>query len=210
MAAPSTSQAGTRPMRADAQRNVARLIAAAREAFSERGADASMDDIANRAGVGSGTLYRHFPTKAALIEAVYRDGVVTLCARGDELLRTLPPGEALFEWLRALVVYVTQKRGLAGSLLASVDKAALFAEVHAMINATGSAHLERAKAAGAIRADVELGDVIKLASAIAHAGEQSPDGTELSDRLLRLAFDGFRQPAEGGRDASARGGRRGA
>ncbi len=205
MAAPSGTRAGSRPMRADAQRNVARLIAAAREAFSDRGADASMDDIARRAGVGSGTLYRHFPTKAALIEAVYRDGVVTLCQRGDELLRTLPPEEALFEWLRALVAYVTQKRGLAGTLLASIDKDALFAQVHAMIAATGSAHLDRAKAAGVIRADVELNDVIKLASAIAHAGEQSPEGEVLSDRLLRLAFDGLRQPvaAGGGRSRTS-------
>jgi AcrR family transcriptional regulator len=194
----ASDHAATRPMRADARRNVARLIAVAREAFSERGADASMDDIARRAGVGSGTLYRHFPTKAALIEAVYRDGVNTLCERGEEYLTTLPPDTALFEWLRALVAYVTQKRGLAGSLLASIDTTSLFADVHAKIAASGGALLERAKEAGAVRSDVELNDVVKLASAIAHAGEQSPEGADLSDRLLRLAFDGLRQtPATG-------------
>jgi AcrR family transcriptional regulator len=195
MAAPSVRQTGVRPMRADARRNVARLIAAAREAFSERGADASMDDIARRAGVGAGTLYRHFPTKAALIEAVYRDGVVTLCARSDDLLRTLPPEEGLFEWLRALVTFITQKRGLAGSLLASIDTTALFAEVHASINETGTTFLNRAKAAGAVRSDVDLKDLVRLTGAIAQTGEQSPEGEELSTRLLRLAFDGLRQKA---------------
>jgi AcrR family transcriptional regulator len=193
MTAPAGDQAGTRPMRADARRNVARLISVAREAFSERGADASMDDIARRAGVGSGTLYRHFPTKGALIEAVYRDGVNTLCARGDDYLATLPPDQALFAWLRALVAYVTEKRGLAGSLLGSIDTTSLFAETHAKIGASGGALLERAKDAGAVRPDVELQDVVKLASAIAHAGERSPEGADLSDRLLRLAFDGLRQ-----------------
>jgi AcrR family transcriptional regulator len=189
---PARAHADRGPLRADARRNVDRLIAVAREAFAERGAEASMDDIARRAGVGSGTLYRHFPTKAALIEAVYRDGVETLCARGDELLVTRPPTDALFEWLRALVDYVTQKRGLARSLLSSIDTSALFAETHARIAATGGAQLARAKAIGAVRPDVELMDVIRLASAIAAAGEQSPEGAALSDRLLRLAFDGLR------------------
>jgi AcrR family transcriptional regulator len=193
--AAAASHTEPRPMRADARRNVARLISVAREAISERGAEASMDDIARRAGVGSGTLYRHFPTKASLIEAVYRDGVNTLCARGDEYLASLPPDRAMFEWLRALVGYVTEKRGLAGSLLTSMDTASLFAEMHARIAASGGALLDRAKDAGAIRPDVELMDVIRLASAIAHAGEQSPEGAALSDRLLKLAFDGLRESA---------------
>ncbi len=197
MTASTRGQVGARPMRADARRNVERLIAVAREAFSERGTDAaSMDDIAKRAGVGSGTLYRHFPTKAALVEAVYRDGVNRLCARGEEYLATLPPDRAMFEWLRALVAYITEKRGLAGSLLSSMDTTTLFADTHAKIAASGGALLERAKDAGAVRTDVELKDVIRLVGAIAQAGEQSPEGAELSDRLLELAFDGLRQPAQ--------------
>ncbi len=197
MTASTRGRVGARPMRADARRNVERLIAVAREAFGERGTDAaSMDDIARRAGVGSGTLYRHFPTKAALVEAVYRDGVNRLCARGEEYLATMPPDRAMFEWLRALVAYVTEKRGLAGSLLGSMDTTTLFADTHKRIAASGGALLERAKAAGAVRTEVELKDIIRLAGAIAQAGEQSPEGADLSDRLLRLAFDGLRQPSQ--------------
>ena len=179
--------------RADAQRNIDRLIVAAREAFTEHGASASLDDIARRAGVGPGTLYRHFPTRQALIEAVYREGVASLCATGDRLRETEPPADAFVDWLRAFADYAAQKRGLAGALMETIGKdSPLFAEVHAMITATGSALLDRAKAAGAIRPDVALGDVIRLVSALAHAGEQSPEGAALSDRLLLLALDGLR------------------
>ena len=179
--------------RADAQRNIDRLIVAAREAFTEHGANASLDDIARQAGVGPGTLYRHFPTRQALIEAVYRDGVASLCATGDRLRETEPPAEAFVDWLRAFAAYVAQKRGLASSLMATIGKdSPLFAEVHAMITATGGALLDRAKEAGAIRPDVALADVIKLVSALSQAGEQSTEGAALSDRLLLLALDGLR------------------
>ncbi len=181
-------------MRADAARNVQRLLAAAREAFAEHGSEASLDDIARRAGVGPGTLYRHFPNRGTLLEAVYLDGVRTLCAEGDRLLETEPPTEALIDWLRAFATYVTGKRGLAKSLLESVDnRDQIFRQSHEMINRTGTALLDRAKAAGAIRDDLELMDVIRLSNAIALAGEQSPDGAALSNRLLQLAVDGLRR-----------------
>ncbi len=186
-AAPAGTQ---RVLRADARRNRDRLIATAREVLAARGAEASLDDIARRAGVGSGTLYRHFPTRGALVEAVYRDGVETLCATGEDLLRTRPPADALYEWLRAFVDFVSQKRGLAGSLLASIDTTALFADTHAMIAAVGGALLERAKAAGEIRVETQLMDLVKFANAVALACERSPD-EGLADRLLRLAFDGL-------------------
>src|SRR4051794_36209813 len=86
-------------LRADARRNVAALIAAAREAFTAEGANAPLDDIARAAGVGSGTLYRHFPTRLALLEAVYRDSVERLCADGQRLAATEPPAQALVDWL---------------------------------------------------------------------------------------------------------------
>ncbi len=191
----SIGQAAPRK-RADAQRNIERLIAAAREAFTQHGADASLDDIARRAGVGPGTLYRHFPTRQALIEAVYRDGVVGLCATGDRLAETEPPADAFVDWLRAFVEYATQKRGLANALMVTIGKnSPLFAETHGMITATGTRLLDRAKEAGAIRSDLDLVEVIRLASAIAHAGEQSADGSALSDRLLQLALEGLRGPA---------------
>src|SRR3954452_21187219 len=94
-----------RPQRADARRNVERLIAVAREAFAENGADASLDDIARRAGVGPGTLYRHFPNRMPLMESVYRDNVEALCASASELLSAPSPGEALAQWMRAFLDY---------------------------------------------------------------------------------------------------------
>ena len=105
-----------RVRRADAQRNVERLIAAAREAFTAHGPNAPLDDIARTAGVGAGTLYRHFPTRLALFEAVYRDSVERLCADGEWLAATEPPAEALVDWLKGFVTVVSQKRGLAAAL----------------------------------------------------------------------------------------------
>src|ERR687888_1633161 len=127
--------AAARARRADAQRNVERLIAAAREAFAENGPNAPLDDIARAAGVGAGTLYRHFPTRLALFEAVYRDNVERLCAEGERLAATEPPAEALVDWLRGFVSVVSQKRGLATALTDEGRASELFAECHAMINA---------------------------------------------------------------------------
>jgi AcrR family transcriptional regulator len=180
-----------RPLRADAQRNVERLIAAARDAFAIHGPEASLDDIARRAGVGSGTLYRHFPTRVSLMEAVYRESVRSFCADGDRLLATESAADALIDWLRGFVGYVAQKRGLAAALTGDQARSSgIFAEAHEMIAATGTALLERAKAAGAVRKDVSLMDLMRLVGAIAQAGETSSEGAALSDRLLLLAMEG--------------------
>jgi AcrR family transcriptional regulator len=190
-----------RARRADAQRNVERLIAAAREAFAARGSNAPLDDIARAAGVGAGTLYRHFPTRLALLEAVYRDSVERLCAEGGRLSEMEPPADALIDWLRGFVGVVSQKRGLASALADEGQASELFAQCHAMINTTGGELLERAKAAGAVRDDIALGDVLRMAKAFAQAAETSPEGAALAERLLVLAMDGLR-PRAGG--ASAR------
>jgi AcrR family transcriptional regulator len=185
-----------RPMRADARRNVELLLAAARDAFAEHGPNASLDDIARQAGVGPGTLYRHFPNRLALLEAAYRDVVDNLCAEGESLLEAEPPGEALVGWLRRFVGYVAVKHGLAAALSREVGKdSAVFAESRTRVHAIGGALLARAKDAGAIRPDADLADVFQLVSAIAQAGEQSPEGAALSDRLLDLAMDGLRSEA---------------
>jgi AcrR family transcriptional regulator len=181
-----------RALRADARRNADLLIAAAREAFASNGANAPLDDIARAAGVGSGTLYRHFPTRLALIEAVYRDSVERLCADGDRLAATEAPAAALVDWLRGFVTVVSEKRGLAAALSDEGRAQSLFGECHAMINAAGSALLDRAKDAGAIRADVPLDDVLKMAKAFALAAETSPEGSALAERLLTLSMDGLR------------------
>ena len=182
-----------RPMRADARRNVDLLVAAAREAFAAHGPEASLDDIARSAGVGSGTLYRHFPTRLALLEAVYRDNVQRLAAQGDRLRATLPPGDALLAWLGEFVGYVAIKRGLATALTRGLgNDADIFSQCHAVMRRTGDALLADAKAAGAIRQEVELMDLLRLAGAIGAAAENSPEGPALSERLLQLAIDGVR------------------
>jgi AcrR family transcriptional regulator len=189
---PSPAVAASRARRADAQRNVERLIAAAREAFSTDGPNASLDEIARSAGVGPGTLYRHFPTRLALFEAGYRVSVERLCADGERLADTEPPAQALIDWLQGFVTVVSQKRGLAAALTEEGRTSELFAQCHAMINATGGELLDRAKAAGAVRSDVELGDLLKMTKAFAQAAETSPEGPVLAERLLSLSMDGLR------------------
>jgi len=181
-----------RPLRADARRNVDRLIATARDAFATQGPNAPLDDIARAAGVGSGTLYRHFPTRAALFEAVYRANVERLCAEGERLAASEPPAQALLDWLRGFVTVVSEKRGLAAALTEEGRTGELFAQCHAMINATGGQLLDRAKAEGAVRDDVPLADLLKMAKAFALAGESSPEGPALAERLLVLSMDGLR------------------
>jgi len=192
-----------RARRADAQRNVERLIAVAREAFAARGASAPLDDIARLAGVGPGTLYRHFPTRLALVEAVYRDNVERLCAEGERLAATETPADALVDWLRGFVRVVAEKRGLAAALTDEGQASELFAQCHAMINTTGGELLDRAKRAGAVRDEVTLGDVLKMAKAFAHAAETSPEGPALAERLIALSMDGLRPRVERGPAAGA-------
>jgi AcrR family transcriptional regulator len=195
--APAASVPSARPLRADAQRNVERLLETARIAIARDGADASLDDIARDAGVGSGTLYRHFPTRVALLEAVYRDEVARLCMEGDRLLESdMEPGEALAEWLRSYVSFGAMKRGLMGPLTTTLGQdSGLFVSCKTLITGTGGQLVERAQAAGSIRSDVQVSDVLRLASVIAHAGELTREGSELSDRLLTVAIDGLRNPA---------------
>jgi AcrR family transcriptional regulator len=196
--------APTRPLpaepkaqRADARRNIESLLDAARKAIAKDGPEASLDDIARDAGVGSGTLYRHFPTRVALLEAVYRDEVARLCGVGDRLLESdAPAGEALSDWLRAYVSFGAMKRGLMGPLTSSLGQDSdLFATCKSMIVTTGGRLVERAQEAGAIRDDIEATDVLRLASVIAHAGELTREGSELSERLLTVAIDGLRKPS---------------
>ena len=185
-----------RAQRADAKRNVERLLDAARIAIAREGPDASLDDIARDAGVGSGTLYRHFPTRVALLETIYRDEVERLCAEADRLFDSdAEPGEALTEWLRSYVTFGAMKRGLMGPLTTALGQESdLFATCKQMVKTSGGRLVERAQAAGAIRDDVEIMDILTLVSAIAHAGELTREGSDLSGRLLTVAIDGLRRP----------------
>lgn len=187
------SAATQRPMRADARRNHDKLLAVAKVAFAEHGGEASLDDIARQAGVGAGTLYRHFPTREALLEAVYREEVQVLCDEADRLGADEAPDKALATWLQALVRYVGTKRGLSAAFKAMVGTdSRVFAQCHAAITEHGGALLRRAQEAGAVRPDIELRDLLRLASVIGQAGEQAPQDKDLAQRLLALMMDGWR------------------
>ena len=197
--APTTDNDGGcgRPLRADAKRNREQLVAAARAAFAEKGAAASLEDIARRAQVGVGTLYRHFPTRQALLEAVYVDEVEALCNSAADFADR-EPWDALIHWFDRFVDYVATKKALAEELMATVGAdAPVFRQCHEAIFAAGEPLLARAKAAGAVRPGVEFVDVIRMVSGVCMIRNAAPDDVR---RVLRMALDGLRyQPA----DASA-------
>src|ERR1700710_2088432 len=131
--------------RSHARRNHELLVVAAREVFAERGVEASLEEIARRAGVGIGTLYRHYPTRDALIEAVYRREVELLCSGVDTLLGEQPPVDALATWMRSFAVYVARKRGMATALKAMVGAdSELFRESHERIQTAITTLVQRA------------------------------------------------------------------
>jgi AcrR family transcriptional regulator len=176
-----------RRRRADAQRNAELLLAAAKEVFDEHGVDAPMDDVAHRAGVGNATMYRHFPTRRELIVAAYAEEVTELCDRGEALLHDPAPAEALFGWLQAFIAHVASKRALALAIPNDQggQRSALFERWHAAMHATASALLTRARQAGAVRADLEVADLLALATAIALTGADSGRTERLLDLVRR-------------------------
>jgi AcrR family transcriptional regulator len=192
---PAAAVAGEpRPMRADAQRNYVRLLSAAMAAFTEHGADdASLEEIARRAGVGIGTLYRHFPTRQALLEAVYRDQVEALRARARELIESEAPGEALAAWLRALMTFSSTKHNLTSALLATIGKDSdLLSSCSMVICDAADILLKRAQETGDVREDADARDVIRLVHAVNIATQRAPTDPGQTDRLLGLILDGLR------------------
>ncbi|WP_067468298.1 TetR/AcrR family transcriptional regulator [Actinomadura macra] len=178
-----------RPERADVRRNRARLLAAAREMFLRDGADASLEGVARLAGVGIGTLYRHFPTRQDLLEAMLAGVYDDLAARARDLLTAPEPGEALMTWLRAFIAQVTAFRGMPASVMVTLkdERSELFPACHAM--RTGGEELfARAQKAGEVPAGAEFNDVLRLANAIAMATE---DDAATANRLLALAAAGL-------------------
>jgi AcrR family transcriptional regulator len=168
-------------MRADAERNRARLLSVASEVVAEQGAAASLEEIARRAGVGSATLHRHFSSRPALLDAVFADRVAALCATATELSAAEDTGAALVAWLREIVRHAARNRGLGASLLAGTGESC-----HDRIVAAGERLV--ARAAADLRPDVTVSELLALANGIALATE--PDA-ELADRLLTLAAEGF-------------------
>jgi AcrR family transcriptional regulator len=186
-----------RPLRADARRNYEKLLTAAAQAFAEHGADdASLEEIARRAGVGIGTLYRHFPTRQALLEAVYRDQVEAVRIRAGELLASEEPGEALADWLRVLVAFSSTKRSLTSALLESFGKdSELLSSCSAVICGAAETLLVRAQQEGTVRPDADARDLIRLVHAVNIASQHTAADPGQSDRLLALILDGLRPQA---------------
>ena len=181
-----------RPQRADARRNYDKLIAAAREAFTERDRSASLEDIARRADVGIGTLYRHFPARADLIEAVYVEEVEALCASADDL-GDAPPWEALVDWLGRFVGYVATKQALADELFALPDHDSdVFKACRGALISTGEPLLGRAQKAGSVRPDVTIDEVLKMVGGIAKIPTADAAAIE---HILGVALDGLRYRA---------------
>lgn len=190
-----------RPTRADARRNYDRLVAAAEVVFAEQGNEASLDEIARRAGVGSGTLYRHFANREAVMTAVFWERVQALCAEGERLLTGPSPTGSLVTWLRMLIE-LTAQRGLATMLMSGQQEATLqlFRACRQAMTATAAPLLRRAQREGDIRPDLSVADMITFSHAIAAATERMPPGEAHGDRLLTLLVHGLRVRAEGRHD----------
>jgi AcrR family transcriptional regulator len=181
-----------KPLRKDAARNREKLLAAAVVLFAERGTEGSLEEVAKRAGVGIGTLYRHFPTRDALVEAAYRNEVAQLRAAADELLAEMPADAALEAWMGRFVEYGAAKRGMRDALQSMAGGGSeLFTQTRGQVTEAVAALLEAGVGAGALRADVAAEDVLRAMGAIWLVPD-SDDWAAEALRVLRLVMDGLR------------------
>ncbi|WP_172448634.1 TetR/AcrR family transcriptional regulator [Caulobacter mirabilis] len=182
----------TRKPRADGQRNRERLVEAAKAGFAETGPEVSLEEIARRAGVGIGTLYRHFPTRDAVVEAVYRREVEQLAQAATRLSDTLPPGDALHQWMRVFIDYIAAKKLIAPALSAMVGGPSdLYAASGKHITGAMALLTERAIAAGEIRADADPTDLLRAVVGFAYS-PAGPDWETSALRLIDILMDGLR------------------
>src|SRR5581483_4134133 len=187
----------SRPLRADARRNRARVLEAAREAFAAEGLAVPLDEIARRAGVGAGTVYRHFPTKEALFEAVIVDRLDFLVAQAQTALDASPAkaGEAFFEFLDVMLADAGSKKDLADALAgAGVDLRAVTLESATRLNKSLTELLARAQPAGAVRDGIDTADLHAIVFG-ALAAEQRRADADRPGRIARFVCDGLRPPA---------------
>lgn len=189
MAVPGSTE---RSLRADARRNRQMIVAAAEDLFLRDGANASLEEIARQAGVGSATLHRHFPTRKILLESVYLDHVRELCDAAESLAADHDPAKALIAWLRLVSARATVNDGLAAAMAADGDQAVgSLQSCHAMVAAAGQALLEEAIDSGAVRQDVDIRDLLGLVNALARAAGGDGRTSRDADRLLMLALTGI-------------------
>jgi AcrR family transcriptional regulator len=181
--------------RADALANRERLIEAAKEILGQGGPQASLEAVARRAGVGTGTLYRHFPSREALFQAVYRREVEQLIELAERLQGGADEVQALRDWLHAYVALVATKRGLLGALAVALSDAskAMYAEVSQRLTAAAERLLRRAIAAGALRRDITADDLLQTLFALCYARPPQPGWEAQVRRLLDIFIDGLRQ-----------------
>lgn len=179
-------------VRSDARENRARILAVAREAFAEPG-ETSMNQIAQRAGVGAGTLYRNFPTREALALAVYQEEVERITGAVPDLLGQLPPIEALRHWITDLVEAMRRKHGLGDALSAGAHQA-IAEQSHGPVIAAIEELLDAGKRDGSIREDADAGDLLQLTGALWRAASGPEDR---SPRMLALILDGLRTQPQG-------------
>ena len=184
-------------LRPDAKRNREKLIAAATEAFATAGVGTSLEDIARRAGLGIGTLYRHFPSRDALVAAAYRQEVANLAAAAPALLAELPPDVALRRWMDRFVGYAATKRGMGEALHAAMaSDSDLHGEAYAALTGAIDALVEAAVAAGTVRADARGEDVLRALGAVWMIRD-GDDREDQAARVLDLIVDGLRYGAPG-------------
>src|SRR4051812_34105570 len=179
-------------LRSDARRNREKLLAVAAETFATSGVNASLEEIARQAGVGVGTLYRHFPSREALVAATYRHEVEQLCDSVDDLREALAPDAALRAWMNGFVHYTAAKRGMGEALRAVMaSDSALYAEAYAKLVGALDSLLAAAAAAGTIRPDARGEDVLRALGAIWMI-KDSANRDEQAERVLDLLMDGLR------------------
>lgn len=190
VSASGTASPRSRPMRADARRNYERLLRAARRTFAEQGAEASLEEVARRAEVGVGTLYRHFPNRLTLFEAVYRDSVDSLEASAEKLQASESPWEALQQWLGEFVDFAATKRAMVHELMDAIGKdSELATHSRAIINGNVETLLKRAQDAGEVRTDVSGSDLIRLVGGCTMMPTFEPGQQQ---RMLQVVLDGIR------------------
>ncbi len=187
--------AAVRKPRADAERNRVRLLETAKAAFAEKGPGASLDEIARIAGVGAGTLYRHFPTRDALVAAVYRNETEQLVAAANSLAETHPPVTALREWLLLFVDYIATKHGISEVLNSIVGGTSdLYSASTARVKRSISKLVDRAVASGDIRLDLDPLDLLRALAGVANIGLGS-DGERAAKSLVDILIAGIRTQA---------------
>jgi AcrR family transcriptional regulator len=186
------SQPVQRKPRTDAQRNRERILEVAKEAFSRSGADASLDDIAKQAGVGAGTLYRHFPTRDALVEAVYRSEVEKLAAAERKFTETMPPVDALRTWMLLFVDHIAAKQIIAPALNSVVGgPSKLYEGSYGLVHGAIETLVKRAIKSGDIRRDLDPFDLLRALIGVSHIAS-GPGWQQSARRLVDILITGSR------------------